>query len=80
MRVARYWNKIPDNVKLSSDVKNFKRNLETYKQKCFEMKGNYWEISDEVFNRINDNNRQSYVDFMTQNRFIAKRNLVNAHI
>ena len=80
MRVARYWNKIPDNVKLSSDVKNFKQNLETYKQKCFEMKGNYWEISDEVFNRINDNNRQSYVDFMTQNPFIAKRNLVNAHI
>ena len=58
----------------------YKRNLETYKQKCFEMKGNYWEISDEVFNRINDNNRQSYVDFMTQNPFIAKRNLVNAHI
>ena len=41
------------------------------------MKGNYWELSEEIFDRINDTNRQSYVDFMIENPFIAKRKNVN---
>ena len=68
IRVAKYWNKIPDDVKLSADVDKFKIKLENYKKESLELKGNYWELSD----RINDENRQSYVDFMIKNPFIAK--------
>ena len=64
IRVAKYWNKIPDDIKLSADVDKFKIKLERYKKERFEVKGNYWELSDGIFDRINDENRQSYVDFM----------------
>ena len=43
------------------------------------MKGNYWELSDGIFDRINDENRQSYVDFMIKNPFLAKRKFVNVN-
>ena len=56
---------------------SLKINLEVYKNKRFHMKGNYWELSNEIFDRINDTNRQSYVDFMIENPFIAKRKYVN---
>ena len=72
MRVAKYWNKIPDDVKLSADVDKFKNKLENFKKERFEVKGNYWKLSDGIFGRINDENRQSYVDFMIKNPFIAK--------
>ena len=35
--------------------------------------------SDGIFDRINDENRQSYVDFMIKNPFIAKRKFVNVN-
>ena len=70
--VAKYWNKIPDDDK-------FKIKLENYKKERFEVKGNYWEISDGIFDRINDENRQNYVDFMIKNPFIAKRKFVNVN-
>ena len=79
MRVAKYWNRIPDDVKLSADVDKFKIKLENYKKERFEVKGNYWELSDGIFDRINDENRQSYVDFMIKNPFIAKRKFVNVN-
>ena len=41
--------------------------------------GNYWELSDGIFYRINDENRQSYVDIMNKNPFIAKRKFVNVN-
>ena len=53
--------------------------LENYKKERFEVKGNYWELSDGIFDRINDENRQSYVDFMIKNPFIAKRKFVNVN-
>ena len=43
------------------------------------MKGNYCELSDGIFDRINDENRQSYVDVMIKNPFIAKRKFVNVN-
>ena len=52
MRVAKYWNRIPDDVKLSADVDKFKIKLENYKKERFEVKGNYWELSDGIFDRI----------------------------
>ena len=43
------------------------------------MKGNYLELSDGIFDRINDENRQIYIDFMIKNPFIAKRKFVNVN-
>ena len=77
--VAKYWNKISDDVKLSADVDKFKIKLENYKKERFEVKGNYWELSDGIFDRINDENSQSYVDSMIKNPFIAKRKFVNVN-
>ena len=79
MRVVGYWNKIPDSLKMVEDVNEFKCLLEDYKNKCFAKKGNYWELSEEIFGRINDVNRQQYVDFMISNPHIAKRKLVNVN-
>ena len=51
IRVAKYWNKIPDDVKLSADVDKFKIKLENYKKERFEVKGNHWELSDGIVDR-----------------------------
>ena len=71
---------IPDSVKMAQNVCEFKVKLEKYKQKNFNKPRNYWELSEEIFERINDNSRQAYVDFMTNNPYIAKRKCVNINI
>ena len=79
-RVAKYWNKLPQYVKCSENVINFKVNLESFKTEKIEEFGNYWELSDEIFNRINDQNREDYVNFMLNNPYyIAKRRNINIH-
>ena len=79
-RVAKFWNKLPSFVKESENVIDFKINLELYKQEKFEDSvGNYWSLSEEIFNRINDDTRESYVSFMLQNPHIAKRKNLNIH-
>ena len=77
MRVAKYWNKIPDKIKLAESVDEFKSNLESFKKTNISKLGNYWELSDEIYNRINDNNRGDYVKYMNENPHIAKRRHVN---
>ena len=79
IRVAKYWNKKPDDVKLSADDDKLKIKLENYKKERFEVKGNFWELSDGIFDRINNENRLSYVDFMIKNPFIAKQKFVNVN-
>ena len=77
IRVANYWNKLPDNLKMSDSVVDFKKGLEKYKLKYFSRCGNYWELSDEIFNRINDSSRTSYANFMKDNIHIARRRGIN---
>ena len=48
-----------------------------YKKKLFLKPGNYWELADEVFSRIHDNNRENFVNFMEENEHIAKRRGIN---
>ena len=80
IRVAKYWNKLPSEVKLADNVIQFKTRLEYFKCKHIKSIGNYWELSNEVFNRINDESRASYADFMMDNPYIAKRRGVNIHV
>ena len=53
-RVIKYWNKLPNNVKNSTSVNNFKNNLDKFRVfgKSTNLQGHFWELSDEIFNRI----------------------------
>ena len=42
--------------------------------------GQFWELSDEVFNRIDDSNHASYEHFMVDNPYIAKCRGVNINV
>ena len=79
-RVAGYWNKIPAHVKTAPSVNIFKNRLENFKKCHFEDRGNYWELSDIIFDRTNDSSRGDYVDFMRENTHIAKRRGINTHM
>ena len=79
MRVVKYWNKLPDIVKSAKDVTDFKKRLENFKSRNLNKPGNYWELSDKIFDSINDENRQSFAEFMTENPYIAKRRYVNVN-
>ena len=76
-RTANYWNKLPMSVKDSDNVDSFKARLERYKSSNRLSPGNYWELSDEIFNRISDINRNDYVEFMKENPSVAKRRNIN---
>ena len=80
MRVVKYWNKLENYVKRAENVLDFKILLESYKQDCIDKDssvGNYWELSEEIFNRIDDRSRESYVSFMIDNPYIAKKKNIN---
>ena len=80
LRVASYWNKLPDELKMADTVTNFKIGLEVYKKRNISKQGNYWDLADEVYSRIDDSNRQSYVSFMEENEYIARRKGINSNI
>ena len=75
--LVNFWNKLPEELRLSKNVVDFKIRLESYKKDNISKKGNYWDLSDEIFSRINDTNRESYVVFMQENQYIAKRRGIN---
>ena len=79
LRVANYWNQLPDDLKLVDSVDSFKVGLEVYKRKnaSSSKQGNYWDLGDEVLSRIDNSNRDSYVSFMEENEYIARRKGIN---
>ena len=79
-RVIKYWNKLPSQVKSSKSIDSFKNNLLTYKRDNFQKNGHYWELSQEIFNRISDSNREEYVKFVCNNPVFAKRRNINTHV
>ena len=79
-RVVNYWNKIPNNVKSATTVDSFKNRLEAFKTNNIEVTGNFWELSNEIFSRINDSNRSDYVAYMIANPNVAKRKHININV
>ena len=80
VRVVKFWNRLENYVKRAENVVDFKILLESYKQESInkdKSAGNYWELSEEIFNRIDDRSRDSYVNFMVDNPYIAKKKNVN---
>ena len=82
-RVLSYWNKLPNRVKNCDTVNGFKNNMETYKRKCLKSLnkpiGNFWDLSEEIFSRIDDSNRNSHVEFLNDNPDIARYKRINIH-
>ena len=75
-RVINYWNKLPVFIKSAENVNQFKNRLDNFKRKNQNTTGHFWELSADIFSRINDTNRQNYVQFMQNNPRAARaRNL-----
>lgn len=79
-RVIKYWNKLPSNVKFSKTIDSFKNNLSKFKRDNFHLNGHFWELSNEIFNRIPDTNRESYVQFVNNNPNYARCRNINTRV
>ena len=71
-RVIYYWNKLPSHVKNAETVNQFKNRLDAFRKNNLDLPGHFWEISNEIFNRINDDTRESYINFMKNNPIVAR--------
>ena len=84
-RIIKCWNLLPNNVKMSADVNSFKENLYIYKEDNSNLldRGNYWEISHEVLNKIEGPNyaRNKSVQnfYLLANPKVAKRKGINIY-
>ena len=78
-RVLSYWNKLPNNVKNCDNLNAFKTNLENFKRTCKNSQGQFWELSEEIFSRINDCGREAQTEFLRENPDIAKRKRINIY-
>ena len=76
-RVVNYWNKLPDYVKNATSTEAFKILLDHFKRNNRESPGNYWEMSNKLFRKIETTDRSVYVEFMEENPDIAIRKGVN---
>ena len=72
--------KIPDYVKEAQSVTVFKSRLEDYKSKNQNKPDNFWELSNEIFNRINDSKRSDYVEYLLANPNIANVETRNINV
>ena len=86
-RVMLSWNKLPSDVKNSESLDIFKSNLELFKSKTRALGisgcGNYWELSDEVLDRIEAGsyleNKMRHNEYLKDNPLAAKKKFINLH-
>ena len=84
-RVMLFWNKLPVDVKNASCLNGFKSGLETFKDQTKRLgisnTGNFWELSDEVLNRIEGGNylenKAKHNIYLKENPFVAKKKFIN---
>lgn len=79
-RVLNYWNKLPSYIKFSKTIDSFKNNLSKFKHRNFHLNGHFWELSNEIFNRIPESNRENYVQFVNQNPGFARHRNINTTV
>ena len=48
-----------------------------YKKNNTSKQGNYWDLAEEVYSRIDNSKHENYVTFMLDNEYIAKRKGIN---
>jgi hypothetical protein len=76
-RVTSYWNRLPLQVRSVATVDSFKNALSKFKTNNYSAPGQYWELSSEIFNRIDNRNHCQYVTFLENNPQVAKARKVN---
>ena len=80
-RVANYWNKIPQSVKDADTVSTFKARLEKYKKETVSSgvssHGHFWELSEILLSKIDNDNHDQCAEFMINNPAIAKFKGIN---
>ena len=82
-RVVKYWNKLPSNVQLSNSVDAFKIGLENFKRRSEYVKGNFWEISQEILAKIDTpqaiNSRSDFNTYLRENPWYARYRGINIY-
>ena len=86
-RVMLIWNKLPVEVKISSSLNVFKSNLGMLKCKTKALgirnTGKFWEISDEVLNRIEGvnylENKLKHNTYLKDNPIVAQKKFINIY-
>ena len=88
-RVVQYWNVLPNFVKQSTSVDNFKTNLRVFKSQHLNNKhsidsiGNFWEVSEQILQRIEPpssvSSRAAFCEYLHKNPWMAKRKGINIY-
>ena len=86
-RIIQYWNVLPNFVKQSNNVKCFKENLNSYKNRHLAGEsftksiGHFWEVSEHILHRIESpssvSGREAYREYLNENPWVAKRRGIN---
>ena len=80
-RVANYWNKVPQSLKDAGTVSTFKARLQKYKTETVSSgvssHGYFWELSETLLSKIDNDNHDQCVEFMINNPVIAKFKGIN---
>ena len=71
-RVIPYWNKLPFHVKSANTVNQFKNKLDSYRKFHLNEPGQFWELSNQIFSKIGNNNREAYINFLQTRREIIQ--------
>ena len=71
VRVIKYWNNLPVSVKYASSVDAFKAGLERLKKSKPDSPYGFWNLSQEIFNRIPDNS--AHINYLRQHPEVALR-------
>ena len=71
------WHTLPMTLRQARFSNSFKSKLENFKLKNFTQKGHFWELSQEIFNRIDDSGRSNFADYMLEHPDVAKRRKIN---
>ena len=74
------WQTLPSPLRQANFVNSFKRRLCNFKLRNFNQLGNFWELSEEIYNRINDSDRGSFADYMLENPDVARRRKINIKV
>ena len=69
--VIKYWNQLPLRVRYSTGINAFKAGLDHFKLSRPDSPNRFWEISEQIFNRISD--KSEHVNYILTNRDDAMR-------
>ena len=86
-RVVSFWNKLPTDIKMAQSIDSFKCMLEEYKLSYIHANvidtGNFWELSNEVLDRIEGSNyvenKKVHNEYLKLNPFVAKKKFINLY-